>query len=66
MIPGQGVKIAHALGSKNRNVKQKQYCNKFHKHFKEWSILKKKKNRVHILKLSLITVPTVRLLGKLD
>ena len=65
MIPGQGVKIAHALGSKNRNVKQKQYCNKFHKHFKEWSILKKKKIEC-IFSNSLITVPTVRLLGKLD
>ena len=32
-IPGQGVKIPHALGPKNQNIKQKQYCNKFNKDF---------------------------------
>ena len=33
-IPGQGPQIPHALQSKNQNVKQKQYCNKFKKDFK--------------------------------
>ena len=33
-IPGQGVKIPHALRRKNQNVKQKQYCNKFNKDYK--------------------------------
>ena len=39
LIPGWGAKIPHALGPKNRNIKQKQYCNKFNKNFKK----KKKK-----------------------
>ena len=34
LIPGQGAKIPHASGSKNQNIKQKQYCNKFSKDFK--------------------------------
>ena len=33
-IPGQGIKIPHALRPKNQNIKQKQYCNKFNKDFK--------------------------------
>ena len=33
-IPGQGAKIPHALWPKNQNIKQKQYCNKFNKDFK--------------------------------
>ena len=33
-IPDQGIKIPHASGPKNQNVKQKQYCNKFNKDFK--------------------------------
>ena len=34
-IPGQGPKIPHALGlKKTRNIKQKQYCNRFSKDFK--------------------------------
>ena len=33
-IPGRGPKIPHALQSENRGVKQKQYCNKFKKDFK--------------------------------
>ena len=33
-IPGQGIKIPHALGSNlPLNIKQKQYCNKFNKDF---------------------------------
>ena len=34
LIPGQGIKIPHALWPKNQNIKQKQYCNKFNKDFK--------------------------------
>ena len=34
LIPVQGAKIPHASGSKNQNIKQKQYCNKFNKDFK--------------------------------
>ena len=33
-IPGRGAKIPHASGPKNQNIKQKQYCNKFNKDFK--------------------------------
>ena len=33
-IPGQGAKIPHASRPKNQNVKQKQYCKKFKKDFK--------------------------------
>ena len=33
-IPGQGVKIPYASKPKNQNIKQKQYCNKFNKDFK--------------------------------
>ena len=34
LIPGQGAKIPHALCPKNQSIKQKQYCNKFNKDFK--------------------------------
>ena len=47
-IPGQGAKIPHALPPKNQNIKQKQYCNKFNKDFKNGphqKIFKKKKRR---------------------
>ena len=33
-IPGRGAKIPRALRPKNQNIKQKQYCNKFNKDFK--------------------------------
>ena len=33
LIPGQGAKIPHVLQSKNRNIKQKQYSNKFNEDF---------------------------------
>ena len=33
-IPGRGAKIAHASWPKNQNIKQKQYCNKCNKDFK--------------------------------
>ena len=33
-IPDQEAKIPHASGSENQNIKQKRYCNKFNKDFK--------------------------------
>ena len=33
-IPGEGTKILHASRPKSQNIKQKQYCNKFNKGFK--------------------------------
>ena len=42
-IPGQGAKIPHASGPKKpKNIKQKQYCNKFNKDFKNGPHQKKK------------------------
>ena len=44
-IPGRGAKILHVSGPKSQNIKQKQYCNKFRKDFKNGphkKILKKK------------------------
>ena len=47
-IPVWGAKIPHAPWSKNQNIKQKQYCNKFNKDFKNCTHQKKifKKKRV--------------------
>ena len=33
-IPGHGAKIPHASRPKGQNIKQKHYCNKFNKDFK--------------------------------
>ena len=33
-IPGRGPKIPLASGAKNQNMRQKQFCNKFTKDFK--------------------------------
>ena len=48
-IPGRGVNIPHASRPKNQNRRQKQYCNKFNKDFKNGphtkKILKKKKKK---------------------
>ena len=45
-IPGQGIKIPHAPWSENQNIKQKQYCNKFNKGFKNRTYQKNlKKNK---------------------
>ena len=41
-IPGRGAEIPHASWPKNQNVKQKQYCNKFNKDFKNGPHQKKK------------------------
>ena len=42
LIPGWGAKIPHASGPKNQNKRQKQYCNKFNKDFKNGPHQKKK------------------------
>ena len=45
-IPGRGAKIPRASQTKNQNIKQKQYCNKLNKDFKNGphqKNLKKKK-----------------------
>ena len=34
LIPGQENKVPRASRPQNRNIKQKQYCNKFNKSFK--------------------------------
>ena len=34
LIPGPGAKIPHASWPQNQTIKQKQYCNKFNKDFK--------------------------------
>ena len=52
-IPGWGAKISHALGPKNQNIKQKQYCNKFNKDLKMVHIKKKslkKTSRSHFVR----------------
>ena len=47
-IPGRGAKIPCASGPKNQNIKQKQYCNKFNKDFKNGPYQKnlEKKKRI--------------------
>ena len=48
-IPGRGAKIPHASWPKSQNIKQKQYCNKFNKDFKNGphqKILKKKNLKI--------------------
>ena len=47
-IPGQGVKIPHALWPKSQNMKEKQYCNKFNKDFFNGPNQKKKKKEKNI------------------
>ena len=45
-IPGQGVKIPHALGPKHQNIKQKRYCNTFNKDFQNGPHQKKILNKI--------------------
>ena len=55
LIPGRRAKIPHAWGSKNQNIKEKQYCNKLNKGFKNGphqKILKKKKVQTIRYKIS--------------
>ena len=57
-IPGWGAKIPHASRPKNQNIKQKRYCNKFNKDFKNGPHQKKRKKaggRAGIFQ----TVPTI-------
>ena len=42
LIPGEELRFSHALQLKNQNLKQKQYCNKFNKDFKNHPHFKKK------------------------
>ena len=41
LIPGPGDKIPHVSQAKKPNIKQKQYCNKFNKDFKNGPCQKK-------------------------
>ena len=41
LIRGQGAKIPHDLQPKKQDIKQKQYCNKFNKDFKNDTHAKK-------------------------
>ena len=41
-IPGQGAKTPHVSRQKNQNTKQKQYCNRFNKDFRNGPHKKKK------------------------
>ena len=42
-IRGRGAKIPHASQPENQNIKQKRYCNKFNKDFKNGPHQKNKK-----------------------
>ena len=44
-IPGQRAKIPHASQPENQDIKQKQYCNKFNKDFKNGPHQKNKNKR---------------------
>ena len=50
LIPGRGAKIPYASRPKNQNMKQKQYCDKFNKDFKngphQKNLKKKKINKI--------------------
>ena len=45
LILGQGAKILHVLWTKIQNIKQKQYCNKFNKDFKNGPLKKNSLNK---------------------
>ena len=51
MIPGQGAKIAHTSMAEKQNRKQKHYCSKFNKDFKNGPHQKKKSKKYHALKI---------------
>ena len=44
-VPGQRAKVTYSSGHNTQNIKQKQYCNKFNKDFKNGPHKKRKKNR---------------------
>ena len=54
-VPGRGTKIPHASWLKSQNIKQKQYCNKLNKNFKNDSHLKNlfKKDRSFFINLAI-------------
>ena len=56
LIPGWGTKIPHASRPKNKDIKQKQYCDKFNKDFKNGAHLKKKILRKKIKKVPALAV----------
>ena len=58
-IPGQGAKIPHAQRPKNQNIKQKQYCNKFNKDFKNGPHQKKLKKKKKNILCGLCTLTTI-------
>ena len=41
LLPGWGTKIPHALWSESQNIKQKEYCSKFNKNKKSFTLKKK-------------------------
>ena len=60
LIPGRGAKIPHASLPKNQNIKQKQYCNKFNKDFKNGPHQKKnlkKKSEHNWIKIFSLNCP---------
>ena len=66
LIPDQEDKIPYASWPKNKNIKQKQYCNKFNKDFKNdlcqqniFNIWKKNKNDVTLVLSTLMHVCSV-------
>ena len=55
LIPGWDTKIPHASQPKNQNIKQKLYCNKFNKDFKNSAYKKSSKKLKESWLLSLKT-----------
>ena len=50
-IPGRGAEIPHASWPKKQNIKQRQYCNKFNKDFKNGPHQKNLKKKCTMLYL---------------
>ena len=63
-IPGWGAKIPHASRPKNQNIKQKQYCSKFNKYFKNGPHQKKKPISEHYIKSKQKFLNNKSVLGK--
>ena len=58
LIPGQRAKIPQVLGPKKQNIKQRQYCNKFFKDFKNGPHQKNhlEMSCTYMYKLNMLTV----------
>ena len=56
LIPGQGAKIPHAWRPRNQHIKQKQYCNKLNKNFKNGPHPKKK---MYYLLTAFLATPSI-------